>query len=244
MPATTSPAGARRLERPLAALVPVAGLVLAGAVLFGCSETADSAADPAPAAQTDAPRVLQPGRPGEPARTLGPGEHGAAGQSSYNDADVAFVRAMIPHHAQALEMSALAPRNEAGPRVRALAERIRAAQAPEIHSLVGWLETRGLDRAGASPGGHHQGGHAASGHNAHRMPGMLTKKQMNTLAAAHGRQFDRLYLRLMTRHHEGAVTMARNLREEGTEVTLQEMADDIAVTQQDEISILRKLLAD
>ena len=55
----------------------------------------------------------------------------------FTDADVQFMTGMIVHHAQALVMSAMAPRNEAGPAVRTLADRIYNAQQDEIE--------RGLD---------------------------------------------------------------------------------------------------
>ena len=43
------------------------------------------------------------------------------------------------------------------------------------------------------------------------MPGMLTANQLDRLAGVDGRSFDRLFLRSMTRHHEGALTMVAQL---------------------------------
>ena len=43
------------------------------------------------------------------------------------------------------------------------------------------------------------------------MPGMLTPQQMDQLAAANGPAFDRLFLEFMIRHHEGALTMVKEL---------------------------------
>jgi uncharacterized protein (DUF305 family) len=49
---------------------------------------------------------------------------------------------MIPHHAQALVMSEMAERNDAGPAVRTLASRIMNAQGDEIATMQRWLEVR------------------------------------------------------------------------------------------------------
>src|SRR6056297_3362203 len=61
---------------------------------------------------------------------------------SFTDADVEFMTGMIGHHAQALIMSDLAPRNNAGPAVRRLAARIINAQKDEIQSMQKWLGDR------------------------------------------------------------------------------------------------------
>ena len=39
------------------------------------------------------------------------------------------------------------------------------------------------------------------------MPGMLSPEEMQRLAAAKGAEFDKLFLRGMIKHHEGALTM-------------------------------------
>ena len=61
---------------------------------------------------------------------------------SFDAADVTFMTMMIPHHAQALVMSEMAERNEAGPAVRTLASRIMNAQGDEIATMQRWLEVR------------------------------------------------------------------------------------------------------
>jgi len=59
---------------------------------------------------------------------------------AHNQADVMFARMMIPHHAQAIEMSDMILAKEDMPaEVTALAEQIKAAQGPEIEQLESWL---------------------------------------------------------------------------------------------------------
>ncbi|SCL24399.1 Uncharacterized conserved protein, DUF305 family [Micromonospora pallida] len=188
---------------------------------------AGSATTPAP---PDGPPVIVPGRPGEPAVTRAASEV-SRGPSGHNDADVRFVRAMIPHHNQALEMAALAPQRAGDPAVRALAERIRASQGPEVGMLRGWLATRGLPAEGT--------GHD---HGAGTMRGMQSPEAMRQLAEARGADFDRLFVTMMTDHHRGAIAMATDLLRVGADLTLSEFATAVAVEQNVEIDRMRTLL--
>ena len=66
-----------------------------------------------------------------------------ASRYPYTEADVRFMSDMIGHHAQALAMAALAPRNGANPEILRLAERIIAGQQDEIGTMERWLRARG-----------------------------------------------------------------------------------------------------
>ncbi len=126
-------------------------------------------------------------------------------RSRYVQAEVDFMIGMISHHAQALVMSAHAEPNGAGPAVRVLAARIINAQKDEIALMQSWLDARGEPVPVVHAGGHMPGaGHA-------HMPGMLTQDQLDELEMARGAEFDRLFLTYMIQHHEGAVTMVRDL---------------------------------
>ena len=144
--------------------------------------------------------------------------------------DVWFVRMMIPHHAQALEMAELAPDRAADPDIRALADRIRASQGPEIGMMRGWLQNRGLSAE-------------AEGHDHGTMRGMQSPEAMRQLAAARGADFDRLFVRMMTEHHQGAIEMATNLLKVGADLTLNEFANSVATEQTVEIDRMRNVLA-
>ena len=112
--------------------------------------------------------------------------------------DVRFMQDMIPHHAQALDMAALVEGRGARREVRLMAERIEVSQRDEIAWMRQWL----ADRAAPAPDAH-------AGHGTHAlMAGMATPEQMAALAGATGADFDRLFLTLMVRHHEGALAMA------------------------------------
>jgi uncharacterized protein (DUF305 family) len=170
------------------------------------------------------------------------GAHGAAAErparpaKRHTAADVRFLHGMIAHHAQALAMAEMAPSRAAGDAVKLLAERIDVSQRDEIAAMRRWLAARG--EPAEDP-------HAA--HGAHAgMPGMLTPEQLAELAAARGAAFDRLFLQLMIRHHEGAIVMVKSLF--GNQGAAQDgeifaLASDVDADQRAEIARMRALLA-
>lgn len=203
------------------------------------SSAAVARPDAAPAAGGDAraeatdteagpPPIIVPGRPGEPAATVPAGQVGPLPSPSANTMDTWFVRMMIPHHEQALAMAELALRRSDNVPLRAFAERVKAGQATEVRQLRSWLDVRGLP---SDTGSHDHTG----------MPGMQSPEAMARLAAARGAPFDRLFVEMMTAHHQGAITMAAHLLRAGTDPRMQELATDIATEQAIEIDRLRSL---
>jgi len=188
--------------------------------------------------EPDGPKVIQPGAPGEPNRSGDPDP--TERSSEWNHTDVAFMQMMIPHHHQALEMSALADEHARSKAVRTLAERISGAQAPEIQAMSSWLSERNIEvpRTDEDPKKYD---HSQHGHNS--MMGMMTDAQMKELSAARGEKFDRLFLRGMIRHHAGAVDMAEDAAQDGIDVIVGEMTADVAAIQSAEIDRMQDLLA-
>jgi uncharacterized protein (DUF305 family) len=236
------------------ALVAVLAVIGASAACTGdgpSARPAQGAASASPDSARPAHTVVQPGRPGEPAETLPP--DATVPGTKWNAADVEFVQMMIPHHAQALRMCALARTRADDPQVAAVARRIDAAQAPEILALSSWLQDRGLPvpsvpGAGTDPDGsmHHRHGsqHGAQHDGAGmQMPGMLSAAQMRALAEASGPRFDRLFLADMIRHHSGAVTMAEQVAVSGSDLRVSEIAAEVATEQRAEIDRMRTIRA-
>ncbi len=195
---------------------------------------------PSPAAAQTAPKTVQPGAPGEPSRTLTPEELQARTGHQYTKADVAFMQGMIPHHGQALEMTGLVPTRTDRRDMHLLAQRIEVAQGDEIAWMQRWLQDNGqkvpaLDAHQQDHGAHHQ----------MLMPGMLSREEMSTLAAATGDAFDRLFLFYMIRHHEGALVMVRDLLAAPGAAQVPEVfrfAADIDADQQADIQRMRAML--
>ncbi|NUW45915.1 DUF305 domain-containing protein [Nonomuraea rhodomycinica] len=148
---------------------------------------------------------------------------------AHNDSDVMFARMMIPHHLQAVQMAELAATRAEDPEVKKLAERIRAAQEPEVAAMRGWLQAWGMPES-------------TRGHMRHGMPGMLSADDLQDLEAVSGEIFDKEFLRLMIAHHEGAVTMAQRERREGESADAKGLAQSIETSQRDEIEQMRRIL--
>ncbi|MBA3619860.1 MAG: DUF305 domain-containing protein [Acidothermales bacterium] len=158
---------------------------------------------------------------------------GGGAAADHNDADVMFATMMIPHHAQAVEMSeAVLAKDGVDEGVVDLAERVKDAQQPEIDQMTGWLETWGEDVPAMS------GAHSAHG----GMPGMMSAEQMKALADAPGEQASPLFLQRMTEHHQGAIDMAKEQVADGENAEAVDLAERIAADQQEEIEEMQELL--
>ncbi|MFI8189400.1 DUF305 domain-containing protein [Streptomyces sp. NPDC085946] len=216
----------RRTSRAPLAVTGLTALALLG--LGACDADTDAKSAP-----DGGPSVIAPGRPGEDNRTLSAREAAQqrAEDDSPNSADVAYARMMIVHHAQALEMTRLAPERAGSAAVERLAERIAAAQGPEIEGMRGWLKEHGKPEEAE--------GH---GHDHTAMAGMATEAQLKKLRAARGKAFDQLFLTLMITHHQGAVTMATDVKGQGNNIRIEEMADDVIAQQTSEITRMRGML--
>jgi uncharacterized protein (DUF305 family) len=180
--------------------------------------------------------IVQPGAPGEAARVISVDKAVDLSRVQYTAADARFMQGMIGHHAQALEMTALLASRTASENMRKLALRIEVSQADEIKMMQGWLQSRGLDVPNE---------HAHHMHGATLMPGMLTPEEMDRLAGANGPEFDRLFLDFMIKHHEGALTMVKELFSTpgaGQESEIFAFASDVDADQRMEIDRMRAML--
>jgi uncharacterized protein (DUF305 family) len=175
----------------------------------------------------------------------------ASEQAGHNQADVAFAQGMIPHHAQAIDMAKLVSGRTTNPRVVDLAGRIQRAQDPEIQLMTGWLTNWGATpTSGAMPGttGEHSLPGMGTDHSMpgmggdHAMPGVMSDADMAALRAAKGDEFDRMWLRMMVAHHQGAIDMARTELAQGTSADAKALAQRITDGQQAEITEMRGLL--
>ncbi|OFI38037.1 hypothetical protein BIU82_05910 [Arthrobacter sp. SW1] len=204
----TNTSSKQRTERRIAAV----GLVLAaGLVLAGCS-----AGNGTPA---------QSGHSGHQSQAPSSG-------AGHNAADTAFARNMIVHHQQAVDMSeTMLAKKDLPQSVTALAERIKAAQGPEIATMTSWL--KGWGEPVEMPGGH--GGHT--------MEGMLGEEDLAALDAAQGKAAAKLFLQQMTEHHEGALAMAKEEQAKGKDAGAVALAKEIITAQEAEVKEMKALLS-
>ena len=202
--------------------------------------------------------IVQPGAPGEAPKVLDAGEAARIAANSYSQDDVRFMQDMIPHHSQAVEMVALIEGRSNNEDVIDIGGRIDAAQADEIAFMKDWLRERGEDLPsehahhmghdmGGAHAGHDMGSMKAMTHMSHADMGMATPEQMAELATLSGTAFDRMFLTLMTRHHEGAVDMVEDLLSQpgsAYDPVLYEFVNDITNDQTAEIERMNGILED
>jgi len=198
-------------------------------------------------AQTVRAPVVQAGAPGEQGRSIGAAQVAQIGSPRHVSADAAFMRDMIVHHAQAVEMTALVEERTTSADIRLLAERIEASQEDEMRMMRRWLTDRG--EAVPDEHAHHAGhaGHAGHGADPHAgMPGMLSAAEMQQLRDARGAEFDRLFLEGMVKHHEGALVMVAELFATdgaGQETEIFQFASHVDSDQRMEIMRMQRMLA-
>lgn len=182
--------------------------------------------------------IIQPGAPGQEGRELSADEAIRIAVTRFSPADVRFMQDMIPHHHQALQMAELAPSRTNQPQILEAAKRIEASQQDEIAFMQQWLSER--QQIAPDPSDH------AAMHQDHKlMAGMATPEQMAELAASQGTDFDRVFLQLMIKHHEGAVKMVEKLHEQpgsAFDPVLFEFTNDIINDQTAEIEKMNLLL--
>jgi len=185
------------------------------------------------------PVVVQPGAPGKPSKTLPPSTRAKLPPRS--QADVEFMQGMIMHHAQAVEMTALIASHTENKELRSLGARISSSQSDEIKLMQRWLAARGERISVDMPG------MDMSRHSPHPqlMPGMLTPEQMEALGRAKEAEFDHLFLTGMIQHHDGALTMVKDLFDTagaGQDADVFNFATDADNTQRAEIRIMQNML--
>lgn len=209
--------------RPIVA----AGALALALTLAGCG-TAQDQADPA-GAGTEAPETTG-------TATTEPSSEEEVDQipdDIHNDVDTVFAQTMIVHHEGAIEMADLGVEKAASEEVRTLAERISAAQGPEIEQMTSWLEDLGKESSPMEE---------MDGHDGMDMDGMSQEEAMTELEGLSGIDFDRRFLQLMIAHHQGALTMAEEEIYNGQNRTMLELGKEIKAEQQDEIAEMEEIL--
>ena len=199
-------------------------------------------------AEPKTPVVVQPGAPGQPTTTLPSSTRPTLAAASA--ADVQFMQHMIIHHAQAVEMTALIESHTQNKALRTLGERISRSQSDEIKFMKRWLTARGAPVEMPGMSGMDMPGMNMPGHQmSHQMmmPGMLTPQQMDALRKAKGAEFDRLFLTGMIQHHNGALTMVKDLFDTagaGQDAELFNFTTEVDSGQRAEIRIMQTMLGE
>ncbi|AXV08605.1 putative secreted protein [Euzebya pacifica] len=211
-----------------------AALTLVALLAGGCTGAAEEEA-------AAAPRIIQPGAPGEPNREITAAEAAELTELPPPTlADLQFMVDMHPHHTQALGMTALVEERTASEQIPLFAERMDISQVEEIRQIEDWLASHGVEEVPTMAPG------MMAMHDLD-MPGMLTPEEFAALEAADGEAFDRLFLESMTRHHLGAIQMVEELlavEGNATDPRLWEFAQHVLSDQSIEIDRMQGMLAE
>lgn len=143
--------------------------------------------------------------------------------------DIMFLQMMIPHHQQAIDISTLAIAKSKDSELIALATDIKKGQSAEIVQMKAWLSNAGAD----VDMGHSMG---------NSMGGMLTDSELSDLNAATGKNFDLLWLKGMTDHHNGAIHMSQMI-EDAKNSEIKRFGKNIVTTQSAQIKQMKAMIA-
>jgi uncharacterized protein (DUF305 family) len=167
--------------------------------------------------------------------TTGPNASATPAVGAHNQADITCATEMIPHHRQAVQMADMALTQATNADVKTLAQAIKAAQDPEIVQMSGWLAGWQQPVPAASSSG--MGGMGQTG------VGMMSDADMTSLGKATGAAFDRMWVSMMIRHHQGAVSMATTEESTGQNPDAKKLAQSIITSQTAQITQLAALLS-
>ena len=187
-------------------MVLASGALATALILAGCSGTAGS---------------------GHSGMDMGGSSSSATATGAHNKADISFAQNMVMHHQQAIEMADMVlSKTGVNAKVTELAQKIKAAQQPEIDTMNGWLNTWN-----------------ASAGMSHDMGGMMSDSDMKALKDASGADAGKLFLTQMIQHHQGAIDMANEEVKTGKNTDAMALAKKIVTDQTAEIATMQSLLA-
>ncbi|MBM3778665.1 MAG: DUF305 domain-containing protein, partial [Acidimicrobiia bacterium] len=154
-------------------------------------------------------------------------------------AEAGFARDMQVHHLQGVDMAMLVRDRSSDPDIRGLAYDMATTQMHQAGQLYGWLAAWGLHQLGEPP-------MTWMGHAGHDMgalmAGMATPEQMAELSAASGVEAERVFLRLMITHHQGALEMSEAVLARSALPVVVAFARAVLLSQQSEIDLMTRLL--
>lgn len=142
--------------------------------------------------------------------------------------DLQFIDTMSMHHQKATEMAKIAVQKASRPELKAFAQKIIDDQNKEIAQMKDWREKW---FAGKPPAMNME------------MPGMMDSMKgmsMNKLETATGNEFDLAFLDMMTPHHTGAVTMAKEALTKAEHPEIKTLANQIIKAQEAEIKMMNE----
>ena len=139
--------------------------------------------------------------------------------------DLQFIDTMTAHHAGAVEMAKMVDGRTENADLKKFAAQIIKDQEKEIADMKDWREKwfKGAPRAMNM-----------------EMPGMMDsmKMDMSKLSNSKGKEFDLAFIEMMTPHHQGAVSMAKEALTKSEKPEIKTLAGNIIKAQEAEIKMM------
>ena len=143
--------------------------------------------------------------------------------------DLQFIDTMTHHHQGAIDMAKMALSKSSNEELKKFAQKIIADQQKEIGQMKEWREKWFAGKPMAMN---------------MEMPGMsdsmkmMMGDEMKKMEAATGKDFDLHFLDMMTPHHQGAVTMAKEALTKAEHQEIKTLANNIIKAQEAEIKMM------
>ncbi len=218
----------------LLGIIPLASLSLAACSGKTSTQAGETSNGDSSTAQMDQGSMGDPSSSGSM-----PMDHGSMGSMDLGPADesfdLRFIDGMTPHHEGAVVMAQEALQKSTRPEIRQLAQAIIDAQEKEISQLKEWRTAWYAD-AGDEPMMYS----AEMGHTMPMTQEMRSSMMMAGDLGAADDQFDLRFIDAMVPHHEAAVDMAQQALEKSDRPEIQELAQNIIASQQQEIDQMTK----
>lgn len=156
-----------------------------------------------------------------------------------NSPEAGFLRDMVTHHIQAVEMAMIIQGRTSDPALKSLATDMVLTQSSQVGMMQGWLNVWGLNATGNAPAMAWMGDPVPAGQ---LMPGMATQAQVDEVKTLPVPQAEILFLQLMIRHHQGGVNMAEAILQKSDQAQTHQLANTIVSGQQAEITAMNGML--
>ncbi|BDI19936.1 hypothetical protein ANSO36C_57380 [Nostoc cf. commune SO-36] len=208
----------------------LSAIASASALITGCSNTASQNQSQTPKETTtnanDKQMMNHGGMNHSMGMDLGPADA---------NFDLRFLDAMTPHHQGAVEMAKEAQVKSKRPEIKKLADNIIKSQNQEITQMKQWRQAW-YPKAGDKPMAYNsQMGHMME-MSSDQMKGMMMSQDLG----AADTEFDLRFINAMIPHHEGAVTMAKDVLNKSKRPETKQLAQEIIKAQNTEIKQMQE----
>ena len=185
-----------------------------------------------PSAQSPSPTMMDTGMKGMDHSSMG-GMSMDLGPADAN-LDLRFIDAMTPHHQGATEMAKEAQQKSKRPEIQKLAANIIKDQDKEIAQMKQWRKAW-YPKASDKPMAYNAQTSQMMAMSSEQKKGMMMSQDLGAADA----DFDLRFLNAMLPHHEGAVTMAKEVLGKTKRPEVKQLAKAIVTSQEAEIKQMK-----